>query len=64
MDAEGNLETLRINNQTRDSHMDLNPEKVTSFYKALMLFNKLLYDNSYNFKMTDGKRARCCYNFL
>ena len=35
----------------------LAPEKVKPFYKALLLMNKLLYDNAINYKLNAGKSA-------
>ena len=35
----------------------LAPEKVKPFYKALLLMNKLLYDNAINYKLNAGMSA-------
>lgn len=35
--------------------MDLSPEEIISLYEALKIFNDVLYDNSFNFKMVDGE---------
>lgn len=45
---------ISVNNQVRDSFLDLKADKVTSFYKAMKLMNDVLYENAINFKMEDG----------
>ena len=55
VDSYGNLDTLRINHQNRDSHMDTDPEFVNIFYKSIKLFNDLLYANSISYKLQNSK---------
>ena len=58
LDGNGDVDRISYSNQVRDSFMTtLAPEKVKPFYKALLLMNKLLYDNAINYKLNAGKSA-------
>ena len=55
LDGNGDVDRISYSNQVRDSFMTtLAPEKVKPFYKALLLMNKLLYDNAINYKLNAG----------
>ena len=58
LDGNGDVDRISYSNQVRDSFMTtLAPEKVKPFYKALLLMNKLLYDNAINYKLNAGMFA-------
>ena len=58
LDGNGDVDRISYSNQVRDSFMTtLAPEKVKPFYKALLLMNKLLYDNAINYKLNAGMSA-------
>ena len=58
LDGNGDVDRISYSNQVRDSFMTtLAPEKVKPFYKALLLMNKLLYDNAINYKLNSGMSA-------
>ena len=58
LDGIGDVDRISYSNQVRDSFMTtLAPEKVKPFYKALLLMNKLLYDNAINYKLNAGMSA-------
>lgn len=47
---------IRVNNsQLRDSFLDVPAEKVKSWYKALRLYNKIMYQEATRFKLQDGE---------
>lgn len=46
---------VRVNNsQLRDSHLDLPPETVTPWYRALRLYNEVMERLSIRLKLNDG----------
>ena len=58
LDGNGDVDRISYSNQVRDSFMTtLAPEKVKPFYKALLLMNKLLYDNAINYKLNSDMSA-------
>ena len=58
LDGNGDVDRISYSNQVRDSFMTtLAPEKVKPFYKALLLMNKLLYDNAITYKLNAGMFA-------
>ena len=58
LDGNGDVDRISYSNQVRDSFMTtLAPEKVKPFYRALLLMNKLLYDNAINYKLNSGMSA-------
>ncbi|XP_042873993.1 gamma-butyrobetaine dioxygenase-like isoform X1 [Penaeus japonicus] len=53
-DRDGRV--VRVNNsQLRDSHLDLPPEKVTPWYRALRLYNETMERLSIRLKLNDGE---------
>lgn len=54
LDEEGNLQRLNISPQSRDSMMDLDPEGVLHFYKALKTLQNILLENKINYKTQPG----------
>ncbi|RXG67150.1 Gamma-butyrobetaine dioxygenase [Armadillidium vulgare] len=54
LNCDNKFEIMRVNNQIRDSHLDLPPDEVNSFYEAMKSLTDILQDNSYSFKMEDG----------
>lgn len=53
-DRDGRV--VRVNNsQLRDSHLDLPPEKVTPWYRALRLYNETMERLSIRLKLNDGR---------
>lgn len=46
---------VRVNNsQLRDSHLDLPPETVSDWYRALRLYNEVMERLSIRLKLNDG----------
>ena len=59
LDENGEINRISYSNQVRDSYMTtLAPENVKKFYKALLLMDKLLYENVLTYKMNSGKFLR------
>ena len=53
---DGDINRISYSNQVRDSFMTtLAPDKVKPFYKALLLMDKLLYENVVLYKLNAGK---------
>ena len=56
LDENGEINRISYSNQVRDSFMTtLAPEDVKQFYKALLLMDKLLYENVLHYKLNAGK---------
>lgn len=55
---------MRVNNQVRDSHLDLPADQVNSFYEAMKALGDILEANCYGFKMEDGKLLHTCLQFF
>lgn len=55
LNRENKFEIMRVNNQVRDSHLDLPADQVNSFYEAMRALGDILEANCYGFKMEDGK---------
>ena len=55
LNDKGDIDRISYSNQVRDSFMTtLAPEKVKPFYKALLLMDKLLYENVLHYKLNAG----------
>lgn len=54
MNRQGELERITQNVAMRDSFFNLEPEKVSEWYKAMMQFIKIIYDESVEFKTRPG----------
>ncbi|RXG73542.1 Gamma-butyrobetaine dioxygenase [Armadillidium vulgare] len=54
LNRENKFEIMRVNNQVRDSHLDLPADQVNSFYEAMKALGDILEANCYGFKMEDG----------
>ena len=59
---DGELETVKYSNQTRDSFLRVPLEVVIPFYKALRQLNDLLYrpENKIAFCLDPGKKENTC----
>jgi len=58
----GRIERVTYNDQVRDSVMPIPAEDVAPFYRALKLFNSILYDNHIRIKLGPGDII-CFHNY-
>ena len=52
---EGQIQKISYNNQVRDSIQNMPAEKVNHFYKAMKIYNDLLYENDILLKLEPGE---------
>ena len=55
MDAEGQVTRITYNNQTRDSLFPVPVEQVKPWYRAIKLFDDLLYEHAVTVKLQPGE---------
>ena len=62
LDENGEINRISYSNQVRDSFMTtVAPDNVKQFYKALLLMDKLLYENVLHYKLNAGTLFQAIY---
>lgn len=54
LDQHGNFTGIAFSNHLRDTFLDLPPEKVDEFFRALKLFDNKLYEHCITYELSEG----------